>query len=80
MPTILGPVWVRAEQVVGQHFSLTVDIPNNATAKIVLPQTANKRIQHVTINGVASAIDEATGDLVNKTLAAGKYKLTVYYE
>ena len=37
LPTIKGPIHAAFENSPGQHFTLTVDIPPNTSAKIAIP-------------------------------------------
>lgn len=72
-PTIRGPVRVSFENIPGKSFLLTVEIPANTTARVILPKpTATATL---TVNGEAVGPRTPAAALVVDPLPSGRHEL-----
>ncbi|MDU0352622.1 alpha-L-rhamnosidase C-terminal domain-containing protein [Paraglaciecola aquimarina] len=61
VPTIKGPVSIRAEQSIGKSVTLELTIPNNVKATLSLPFAKDKNISSVSVNGQQVKFNADTG-------------------
>lgn len=79
VPTIKGPVAIRAEQVLGQSVTLHVIIPNSVSANLSLPFATGKQVVSVSVNGTQVEFDKRSGQLANNRFQAGAFEIHVSY-
>ena len=79
IPTIKGAVLVSATQVLGESVKLTITIPHNSEAKVILPLSQGKSAKTVTVNGEIMAFDVKTGLLGSGFFSSGKYEMVAVY-
>ncbi|MDO6446963.1 alpha-L-rhamnosidase C-terminal domain-containing protein [Colwellia sp. 1_MG-2023] len=78
VPSIVGDIWLRAEQIIDKQLSLTVEIPNNSAAKIILPNAQS--LKAVTMDKKLVAFDPLTGLVTNDLFHSGTYKIVAQYQ
>ncbi|WP_111979559.1 alpha-L-rhamnosidase-related protein [Algibacillus agarilyticus] len=79
VPSIKGPINIKAEQVLGQSVTLHFTVPNNSNAIVSLPFAEGKHIKSVVINNSPVDFDALTGRLINDDFPPGEYKLKLVY-
>lgn len=73
VPTVRGPVTVKAKNT-PTSFSLSVEIPENATARIIVPKRGSGK---VTLDGQTATATAHGEELALDSIAAGKHEITV---
>lgn len=78
VPSIVGDIWLKAEQIPDEQLTLVVEIPNNSEAKVILPNPQS--LNTVTVNDKLVTFSHITGQVSNGLFHSGTYKIVAQYQ
>lgn len=79
VPTIRGPVQVDIRQIIGQELQLSLSIPGNTKADVILPLPTDKKVTAVLVNDVSVGYQQIDNRVILPAIYAGQHRIKLTY-